>query len=119
MTKDGSNAHKQAARQLAEAEQIPYTEALRRLEHQTNDTEFANPPSAAPYAPPAVRVGPPVPTLTDQTTLRGHTSRVCGAFLGPDGRTLVSGGDITARIWDLESAETTVCLYQHAGVTVA
>ena len=31
MTKDGSNARKQAARELAAAEQIPYTEALRRM----------------------------------------------------------------------------------------
>jgi hypothetical protein len=34
VTKDGSNARKQAARELAAAEQIPYTKALRRIDQR-------------------------------------------------------------------------------------
>ena len=38
MTKHGSNARKQAARELAAAEQIPYTEALRRVDQRPADS---------------------------------------------------------------------------------
>ena len=38
MTKDGSNARKKTARELAAAEQIPYTEALRRIDQRAAGT---------------------------------------------------------------------------------
>ena len=41
MTKDGSNARKRAARELAAAEQIPYTEALRRIDQRPAGTPAA------------------------------------------------------------------------------
>ena len=41
MTKDGSNARKKAARELAAAEQITYTEALRRVDQRAAHTSPA------------------------------------------------------------------------------
>jgi hypothetical protein len=38
VTKDGSNARKKAARELAAAEQITYTEALRRIDQRAART---------------------------------------------------------------------------------
>src|SRR6516165_6676202 len=43
VTKDGSNARKKAARELAGAEQITYTEALRRIDQRRAGT---SPPGA-------------------------------------------------------------------------
>ncbi|HLK77757.1 MAG TPA: hypothetical protein VKU77_29430 [Streptosporangiaceae bacterium] len=42
MTKDGSNARKKAARELAAAEQIAYTEALRRVDQRAARTSPAS-----------------------------------------------------------------------------
>jgi WD40 repeat protein len=102
MTKDGSNARKQAAHELAQAEQIPYTEALRRLDER---------PSAT-----SVRVMQPIATITPDATLLGHTNPIASIAFHPDCRSLASGADITARIWDLASGQTVTGLTQEAGV---
>ena len=47
MTKDGSNARKKAARELAAAEQITYTEALRRIDQRAARTASAGQESVA------------------------------------------------------------------------
>lgn len=119
MTKDGSNARKKAARELAAAEQITYTEALRRI-----DQRAARTPSARDESIPAtsagpvtrIRVTPPVAALTTDVVLIGHTGRVDSVAFHPDGRTLVSGGDVTARLWDLATRQTTTVLTGEAWV---
>ena len=47
MTKDGSNARKKAARELAAAEQITYTEALRRIGQHSGPAPSAGRESVA------------------------------------------------------------------------
>jgi WD40 repeat protein len=96
VTKDGSNARKKAARELAAAEQITYTEALRRVDQRA--------------ASGAGRVTRPVATLTTDVVLIGHTGPVYGVAFTRDGRTLASAGDVTARLWDLTTRQNTAVL---------
>jgi hypothetical protein len=75
VTKDGSNARKRAAREHAAAHQIPYTEALRRVD-----------PSS------------PVPIRTADATFIGHTAPIRSIAFHPDGQTVASGSiDHTVR----------------------
>lgn len=93
MTKDGSNARKRAAREHAATHQMPYTQALRHT-----------------ALPPRARVRPPVPIRTSDTSLIGHTSAVWGIALHPDGTRLASAGDVSVRLWDTATRQTTSVL---------
>src|SRR3984893_16362924 len=78
VTKDGSNARKKAARELAAAEQITYTEALRRIDQRTaRISPTSEEPIAAAGAGRGARPGsPPVAALTTDVVLIGHTGAV-------------------------------------------
>ena len=121
MTKDGSNARKKAARELAAAEQIPYTQALRRIEQPAARTSPAGQESVAVTGAGRVtaRVTPPVATLTTDVVLIGHTGSVTSVAFHPDGRTLPSGGDVTVRLWDLATRQTTAVLTSETDVEAA
>jgi WD40 repeat protein len=119
VTKDGSNARKKAARDLAAAEQIPYTEALRRIDQRAARTPSAGEENTATAGAARVsraRVTPPVAALTTGVVLIGHTDRVDSVVFHPDGRTLATGGDVTVRLWDLATRQTTSVLTGEADV---
>jgi hypothetical protein len=61
VTKDGSNARKKAARELAAAEQIPYTEALRRIDQRAARTPPADEEITATADPARGGPGPGYP----------------------------------------------------------
>ncbi len=93
MPKDGSNARKRSAHDLARAESISYTEALRRID--------------AGRGHPGVRATSPAEVVTSSKVLIGHTSPVSSVALHPNGTGLASGGDVTARLWDVATGRVT------------
>jgi len=92
VTKDGSNARKKAARELAVAEQITDTEALRRTGQRAEAIPSAGQQDLAATGAGRVttRVTQPVATLTTDVVLIGHTGPVTFVAFRPDGRTLAS-----------------------------
>jgi WD40 repeat protein len=104
VTKDGNNARKQAARDLAEAEEIPYTEAVRRID------QCAAPAPSGAATGMGPRVTRPVPSLTTDVVLIGHTAPVLSVVFHPDGRTLATSGDVTVRLWDLATRQPSTVL---------
>lgn len=112
VTKDGNNARKKAARELAAAEHITYTEALRRVDQRAARTPPAGEQSVVMAGEGRVtaQVTRPVATLTTDVVLIGHTGVAGFVAFHPDGHTLVSSGDVTARLWDLATRQATTVL---------
>lgn len=98
MPKDGSNARKRSAHDLAKAEGIPYTEALKRLDRGR------------------LLVSRPDKMLSSSTPLVGHSSAVSSIAFHPSGKLLASGGDVTARLWDLATRNGTQQISQGTSV---
>jgi len=92
------------------AEQITYTKALRRVDQRAE---------AGSSQPTRTRITKPVATLMTDVILIGHTGPVYFVAFHPDGRSLVSGGDVTARLWDLATRQNTMVLSGEAEVTAA
>jgi hypothetical protein len=108
VTKDSSNARKKAARELAAAEQITYTEALRRVDQRAARTTLAGQESIAAAGAGRVttRVSLPVAALTTDIVLIDHTGGVRSVAFHSRRRTLASG-DVTACLWDLAARQAT------------
>jgi WD40 repeat protein len=91
--KEGSNARKRTARQLAQTEHIPYTEARRRIDQR------------------APSITAPAPLRTSDAALIGHTAPVYGVVFHPTGRFLASAAaDSTAQLWDPASRQAIAVL---------
>ena len=71
-----------------------------------------------PAGLPAFRLRHPVKAGRNERTLKGHTHRVMGCAVTPDGRRLVSASwDNTLKVWDLVSGQQVATLEGHgAGV---
>lgn len=84
--------------------------ASRSLMEQSRQYANADPALAARLALAAQRVSPTPETRAQllstvsaplRTTLTGHTTGVSSVDFSPDGKTLVTGGSGTARLWDM------------------